>query len=301
MHEADALTIAASLWQGYAPLFLAQRQGKLDKRLIRLVEVPSNASSLRALSSGLVDGAALTLDEVLRARVSGIALTIVLVVDISAGADMLLTKPAITELAALRGKRIAIDQTTNGTLLLAKALAKAGIAVNQVVQVNMAIDDQLDAWQQNKIDAAISYDPTATKLLSQGAVRLFDTQQAPNTIIDVLAIRSDRLNTAHDAAVRHLIATHLAAVSYLHTQPKLAATLMAEQLGMPAEQVLSSFEGLLLPSASQNQQLLSRETAVLLTSAKDISAFMQQTGMLEHADDLRDLINPRYLDAEFPG
>ena len=66
------LVVTAGAWPGYEPLFLARHQGWLDPEQIRLGEVPSNASSIYALATGVADAAALTLDEVLMLRSQGI-------------------------------------------------------------------------------------------------------------------------------------------------------------------------------------------------------------------------------------
>ncbi len=185
------LHIASGTWQGYEPLFLAQRQGWTDPSVAQVEEFPSNAGSLRALNAGIVDGAALTLDEVLRVRSRGLALTIVLVFNISIGADMVLSRPDITELAQLKGRRIGRAEGTNSDLLLAVLLDRAGLKASDVQLQDVVFGDHLTAWQDNRVDALITYDPVASQLMEQGAYRLFDTSQAPNTIVDVLALRSE--------------------------------------------------------------------------------------------------------------
>ena len=92
------LVVTAGAWPGYEPLFLARQLGWLDSAQIRLGEVPSNASSMYALSTGVADAAALTLDEVLLLRSQGIPLAVVLVFNNSAGADMLVVRPDILSL-----------------------------------------------------------------------------------------------------------------------------------------------------------------------------------------------------------
>lgn len=293
------LTIAAGGWQGYQSLFLARRRQMLQPSQIRLVEVPANASSLRALASGLVDGAALTLDEVLRLRAAGVTLSIVLVMDISAGADMLLVRPKLTTLAALRGQRIAVDPVSNGVLLLAKALEKAGLHAQDVVQVHLPISDQPAAWRDERIDAAITYDPYATQLRAEGAVRLFDSSQAQDTIVDVLAMRTEVLVDHNGPALRHLLQAHFAMIDFIRTQPQLAAEAMAPHLHLSPQQVLASFAGVHLPDALENHRLLRGAEPALLISARSIADFMFHNGLLVRADDLQQLINGEFLPEVF--
>ena len=83
---APPLKLSTHPWPGHGFLWLAQQQGVLAAGGVRLVELGSASASLHALSAGVVDAATLTLDEVLRARAGGIPLSIVLVLDSSAGA-----------------------------------------------------------------------------------------------------------------------------------------------------------------------------------------------------------------------
>ncbi|MCK5188995.1 MAG: ABC transporter substrate-binding protein, partial [Methylococcales bacterium] len=100
------MIISSHVWPGYDLMFLAQKQGWLVDPNLKLLTTQSATDSIMALSTGQVDGAALTLDEVLLARDKGIPLTIVLVFDISAGADMVLSRAKINSLSELKGKRI---------------------------------------------------------------------------------------------------------------------------------------------------------------------------------------------------
>lgn len=298
---AEPLRIAAGIWQGYEPLFMAQREGWLDPQLARVVELPSNAGSLRALRAGVVEGAALTLDEVLRERDKGLALTVVLVFNVSAGADMLLARPAIRRAADLRGRRIGRAQGTNADLLLTVALAEAGLLPSDVTLVELSIGDQWQAWQRDAVDAVITYEPVASRLLAAGARRLFDTSQAPNTIVDVLALRSDVLaDPTRRAAIRALTAAHFRGRALLEQQPAAAARRMAPHLGLTEAQVLPSFEGLLLPDLAGNHAFLGGARPGLVTAAERLVITMRTAGLLARAVDLDALVSDAFLPAPGP-
>lgn len=292
------LRIAAGIWQGYEPLFLAQRLGWLAAERAAVAELPSNAGSLRAITSGIVDGAALTLDEVLRARNKGLPLGIALVFDISAGADMLLARPAIATLRALRGRRLGRARGTNADLLLALALAQAGLVPGDLRLVDVAFGDQWSAWEQDRVDALITYPPMAERLLADGARRLFDTRDAQDSIVDVLALRGEVLDDpAYAPALRGLIAAHFRALDLLRTQPQQAAGLMAGHLGLPVAEVLASYDGLVLPDLAANRRLLGGEAPLLVASARRLLRIMAAADMLTVDDDLSGLVTDRFLPA----
>ncbi len=290
-------SVAAHVWPGYETLFLARNQGWLDDRQVRLVETPSATSTLQALSGGIVDGAALTLDEVLRARAQGLPLGVVLVFDISAGADMLLGKPEINRLAELKGRTIGVERGGSGALILGHALQAAGLTTADVRMVSLAPVDQHDAWRQGQLDAVVTYEPSASRLLAKGAVRLYDSSHIPRLIVDVLAIRSSVLET-EARSIRHLLAGHFRALDFLRNQFRDAADLMAPRLRLHADEVRLAFKGMELPGIADNRRLLTGPTPELLTSARTLSGSMRKMGLVSREDNFAALLNAEYLPSE---
>jgi len=272
------LRVAAHVWPGYEFMFLARQENWLDKQ-VNLVETNSATASLQALKDGLVDGAALTLDEVLRAREMQIPLTVVLVFDISAGADMLLAKPGIKQLSDLKGKRIGVEQGALGAVMLSQALQAGNLTPSDIKQVSLTIDNHKSAWQADKIDALITYEPVAGQLLSTGAKRLYDSRQAPNMIIDVLAVRQSTLSY-HKKAIEHLIASHFRALQHFQSNTPDASYRMATHLNVVPEKVTSNYKGLLLPSIKYNHLLIDSKKPQLLQSAQLLSTIMLKLNIL---------------------
>lgn len=292
--DSGPITIAAHTWVGYEPMFMARNEGWLEDRKARLYETQNATESLQALAEGKVDGAALTLDEVLQARQSGQKLTVVLVFNISAGADMLVARPELGSLSALRGKRLAYEQSSVGALLLGEILSKAGLSKRDVTLVPLSVDKQVAGWRARAFDAAITYEPVASELLDLGARKLFDSRQIPNTIVDVLAIRSD-LVAAHAGELRHLVRAHFRALDHLARSPHDAAYRMATHLNLPAGDVLSAFKGLLLPDAQANRRLLAGREPPMLLTAQKVSAALVENGLLQQPDKLNALVSAEFI------
>lgn len=289
------VAIAAHVWVGYEPLFLARNEGWLDAQKVRLLETRNAGESLAALAEGRVDGAALTLDEMLTARETGLPLTAVLVFDISVGADMLVARADIQRLADLKGKRIALEQSSVAALLFTEILLAAGLTAKDVQRIPLSVDKHRSAWNAQQADAFITYEPVASQLLLDGAVKLFDSRKIPDAIVDVLAIRSDRLDPAHADAVRHLVAAHFQALDHLTRNPQDAAYRMAGRLGLPAQDVLAAFKGLLLPDVAHNFRLLAGTQPTLRASARTLSDIMVKGALLRRPDALSDLMRADFL------
>lgn len=289
----DPLTVASHIWPGYELMFLARREGWLPKEQVRLLETASATQSITALRQGLVQAAALTLDEVLRVRADGIPLTIALVFDISAGADVVMAGPRVQTLADLKGKVIGAETSALGALILSRLIDKAGLCISDVEVVSIAPQGHLEAWRSGQLDALISYEPTASHLLALGARRLLDSRQFPDTIFDVLAVRSEVAHK-HANALSTLIAAHLRGIRQMRQNPQDTAYRIAGHLGLSGAEAMQAFRGLQLPSLSQNQSLLAANGR-LRNIAQELSTIMLNAQLLTKADYLENLTSDLYL------
>lgn len=292
---AKPVKVATHLWPGYIPLTLANDKGWLDTQQVKLIHTEHFSDSIDLITQGKVDAAGLTLDEVLRLRESGLALAVILICDVSAGADMLLAKPGINSLADLKGKRIGVEDGALGALMKYEVLQAAGLKAEQVQFIPLTTEHQLQAWHHNQIDAAITYEPNASHMLQEGGKCIFDSRQAPDLIYDVIAVHPNALDEAHSDALHHLVAAHLKALAHINSNPDDAAYRMAAHFGMPAEQVMTTFKGLLLPDLDNNYRLMSSNPPPLLKSAAVIAEVISQAGVLQKPADLRDIIRAEYL------
>jgi NitT/TauT family transport system substrate-binding protein len=287
------LTIAAHIWPGYELLFLARREGWLPSG-IALLETAAATDSLQALEKGTAHAAALTLDEVLLARSKGIPLTVVLVFDVSAGADMVMVRPGINSPAGLANRRIGVEDTALGAYVLHLVLQQAGLARSQVTTVSITPDKQVAAWQQGAFDAAITYHPTANHLEKAGMVPLIDSRKMPGAILDVLAIRTDLLPRFRPQLCQ-AVAAHFKALHHLKSNPQDAAHRMAARLKTSADEVLAGFRGLNLPSVTENRRYLAGDNPLLRETARTLLQVMQSTQLLKSTDSLKDLADPACL------
>jgi NitT/TauT family transport system substrate-binding protein len=290
---ARPLKIAVSPWIGYSLIYLTANDGKLNP-LITLKRVRSATEAMGALERGEVDGAYFTLDEVIVMRARGVDLKIVAVADISAGGDAVVARPDIVALKDLKGKRIGYEPSAVGALFLARLLSAAGLREDEIIKVPVARQDaQLELWRRQQIDAAITYDPLVSKLLREGAQKLYDSKSMPETIVDVLAIRSDRLQT-HADSVREAVAAHFEGLKRLRTNTMDALYQIAAQDDMTLEEAKQSFTGVVFQSELSNRALL-KENSRLLQSAGFAKSVLINEGIIEQDVVLHDLFSDVFL------
>lgn len=293
--EPHALRIASHVWAGYEFMFLARREGWTSPQDSTLVETGSSTESVQLLATGKVDGAALTLDELLRARERGLPLTAVLVFDVSMGADVLLARPGITALAQLKGKRVGYERSAVGALMLYKALEMAALQASDVKTVELTYDQQPKAWRNGEIDALITFEPLSSHLRGAGANSLFDSSQIPDTIFDVLAVMPSALEI-HQDALRRLVAGHFRGLTSFRKNPYDTAYRMAERFQLPPKEVIGAFKGLELPNERRNLRLLLGEGAIIPIAARELAQILARAGILKTGrSDFSNLVSAAFI------
>jgi NitT/TauT family transport system substrate-binding protein len=290
------LEIGIHPWIGYETLYLARGFHWLPPSL-RLQEGRGASELLAGLRAGKLDAACLTLDETLRARAEGIPLAVAMVFDASAGADAVLARPGIPDLAALPGRRLGVERNALGELMLAKVLEHSGLTAKALTVVDLPVNQQLAAWHQGTVDAVISFEPTCTLLMREGARVLFDSRQIPETIFDVLAVRRDRVRDRR-AALAALVAGHFRGLSHLQTNRQDAIYRIAARQGVRPEEVGLALGGVLLPSLAGNHAYLAAQGSRLLEAARAISTILVRSGVLAREDTLDGLVSSAWLPQE---
>lgn len=269
--SSDPIKMASHIWPGYEFLFLARDMGWLKPEDAVLVETHNASESAEHLISGKVQAAALTLDETLRVIQQGVPLFVVLIFDVSSGADALLVKSHIKSLSDLKGTRIGVETTAVGALMLNKLMAKANLLPTDFEVVHINADTHLMSWQNNNLDALITYEPTASRIEKLGALRLFDSSEIPNTIFDVLAVRRDAVEH-YSQQLQVLISSHFRAQWAWKTNPIDTAYRLAKRLDAQAGDMQMLFRGLELPDLIYNHHLLGGAASELNALSKQISA-----------------------------
>lgn len=201
------LNVAVRLWPGSETFFVARERGLLDHQKIQLVEMTWPSAALRAFANRVVDGAVLSLDDVLRLREDGIDVKVLAVLDISKGADALVARPGITSTEMLRGKKVGVEVRTSMVHLLARVLEKSGMALNDVTQVPLNLAETESLLQKGEVDAVLTALPWQARLMEGGAIVLGDSRGMEPEFLRLLVVHADALKTRR-AELRTLLAAH---------------------------------------------------------------------------------------------
>lgn len=281
--------VGVNPWVGYDPLVLARESGLLDPREVQVVELASASESKRALRSGLLDAATLTLDEAIRLADGGLAVQVVAVLDVSHGADTLLVRPGITSLPQLRGQRLAFEDTSLGNLMLDGVLQAADLTHAEVSTFHVEASQHVDVLNSGRADAVITYEPMKSLLLSKGMVPLFDSTDLPGRILDVLVTRAD-LPVERAAAI---VLGWERGRRALQEDPVRGAQQLAPGVDLSTDQYLATLEGLRFFPLADSQTLLNGQPAPLAALAAPATDTLRRLGLLGAPPNWGALINPQ--------
>ena len=288
------LSLASHVWPGYALMFLARDEGWLDPGTPVFLETASASESLDHLLAGRAAAAALTLDEVLRARALGLQLSIVMIFNISNGADAVFARRPFESLEQVRGLKVGVETGALGALMLHKLLKAAGLGSGDVEVVPLTVDAHLSAWTDGEIDVLVTFEPTAGLIEKLGGVRVYDSRALPDTIFDVLAVMPGALKHS-GSALQSVINGHFRALAHLRHNPLDAAYRMGRRLGVEGPEVLRIFRSLEMPDLALNRRYLGRERGRIMAAAEGLARIMTEGGVLSGQDDMQSLLDDRFV------
>lgn len=293
------LRVGTNVWPGYEPLYLARDLGYLEGSPVRLVEYASATDVVRSFLNHAIEAAALTLDEALLLVDLGQEPRVVLVMDFSHGADVILGSAGMRRLTDLKGRRIGVESGALGAYVLTRALQQGGMSLSEVSVVPMPVSEHEQAFLQHEVDAVVTFEPVRTRLLKRGAVRLFDSSEIPGEIVDVLVVRRDILER-QPGAVQRLRRDWFRARAWFTAQPDDAAERMARNEGISAPEFLAAVQLLRIPDLRENQRLLAGPRAGLYEPLRRLEGVMQAQKLLAGKHNPDSLLEAGLPDASAP-
>jgi sulfonate transport system substrate-binding protein len=229
-------------WQKNGVLALAKRRGALEKRLadqgitVSWSEFTSGPPLLEALGAGALDFGATGDVPPLFAQAAGGALYYVGIYRGSpAGSAILVRKDSpIKTLEDLKGRKVAFKRGSSAHNVTVKALRKAGLAPQDVQQIDLAPPDAAAAFKNGSIDAWSIWDPYLAIAEADPDTRILTTAEG---IVDSYSFfLANKDFTDENGTVIVNVLDELAKVGR-SAQDNLDATIkeLSEITGVPAE------------------------------------------------------------------
>lgn len=274
------LRVGTNDFVGYELLYLARDMGYYGAMRIELLEFPSTTEVIRAYRNGAIDVAAVTADEALLANDNDDAEHVLLVTDASAGADAIYANPRFDSMRALRGRRIGVETTALGALVLSRALESNGMIPGDVTVVPLTLDAHESAYRNGLVDAVVTFDPICERIEAAGGVRVFDSRQMPREILDFLIASSKTVATRRED-LTVLVRGWLRAQDHLGRNRKDALQRMVARVsGRTVEGFDAALSRLEIPDRRKLLQWLGDGTENLDSTLRSLSDLMIRQELL---------------------
>lgn len=294
--ERPPLRVTWNLWPGNYPIVIAQELGLFEKHG---VAVESNLSQTYEsmgpdFLAGKTDAVLFTWTDalVMDARTPDSA-RVVLVLDVSAGGDVVVATADITEVEDLKGKSIGASAGSFGEMLVRYMLRTHDLGLDDVTLVDVGPEVVTEAIPDT-IQAGFTFEPHLSQALSQGHHILFSSAEAPGLIADVAIFRTEVVKERPED-IRAFIAAWFEALTYWQENPEEGTALIAKALDLPPEEI--STEGLKLLNLADNLHAFEPDTDItsLYGSGQANADFLISTGGLTNAPDIGRLLDPSFL------
>jgi sulfonate transport system substrate-binding protein len=217
---ADALKEIHIDWATYNPVSMILKQkGLLEKEFakdgISIVWVQSAGSNkaLEFLNAGSIDFGSTAGSAALVARINGNPIKSIYVYSRPEWTALVTVKDSkISEVADLKGKRVAVTRGTDPHIFLVRALLGAGLSEKDITPVLLQHADGKTALIRGDVDAWAGLDPMMAQAEIEDGARLFFRNPAANSW-GILNVREPFLKD-HPDVVRRVLATYEAARKY---------------------------------------------------------------------------------------
>ena len=235
----NMLRIGINTWPGYEFLYLAQEKGFYQEEGldVKLLEFNSLSDARRAYERGQLDGLGTSVIDALQTlENSERSPQIVQVIDYSDGADVILAKPGIRDLHALRGGRVGVELGSLGIYLLARGLEKHGLGLGDVKMTSMDQMSMMEAISKGMLDAIVTYPPTSLKLVGDfKAENLFTSSEIPGEIVDVIIV-DEQVIKQRPSDISKLLRAYQKAMQFTRQHPDEAYKIMAAREGITPDE-----------------------------------------------------------------
>ncbi|WP_328469773.1 ABC transporter substrate-binding protein [Actinoplanes sp. NBC_00393] len=230
---------------------IVKNQGLLEKALpdyqITWTKFDSGASINTAFVAKSIDIAAIGSSPVARGLSAplNIPYQVAFVLDVAGDNEALVARngSGVTDIASLRGKKVATPFASTAHYSLLAALEKAGVKESELTIVDLEPQDILAAWTRGDLDAAYSWLPSLDELKKTGKVLITSRELAAGgkPTLD-LGVVSTAFASAHPEAVDAWRKVEAQALDIIASDPSAAAKAVGTELNLSPEEAANQLK-----------------------------------------------------------
>lgn len=244
--QLQPLKIGVTTWPGFDIVLYAEEAGFFKRRglTVNLLRFENQQDSARAVMRGGLDASFSSLWDVLQVDPGGDKPVVILITNISHGADGIVAQAPIQNLADLRGKRVGAKLGTVNHLILLEALKKAGVKPAEVKIENISNETAVQWMKEKRLDAAVIWEPmlSETARAINGNI-IFTTKELDSLVIDTVVTRTSNIQ-AKKAELVQFLSAWLDVMHAVETKPADVYAKVGKRLNQTPADFASDYAGL---------------------------------------------------------
>ena len=290
------LRIAHNTWTGYESIPLAISEKMFKGVDVVNYRVNSATEVIRAFEQGIVDVAAVTLDEaILIQSKQREPIQIITVMDISHGGDAIIAKRNIASIRDLKNKRVGLESTALGAFFISRALeTDAEISIEHLNIIPVLYNQHFSSFMSDKVDAIVTFEPVKSRILKNKGHVLFDSTAIKNEIVDVLIIKQATAEKKSEQ-IEALVSGYFKTLEFINIHKDKAMLKMANFQDISISDFKIALSGLRIPDREENHLLLSGRSPPLMDTINKLQKFMLKNKIINKPIDAASLINNQFL------
>jgi NitT/TauT family transport system substrate-binding protein len=296
-HE-PPLQVGIDLWAGYYPALLADQLGYFRAEQVAVeLALPEDTDQLLVdFAAGSLDGIGVAAGDTINVVEANPDARIILLSDLSDGADMVLGLPPINTPEDLRGRAVGTNLGGFGEVLVRQMLDQHGVSPSAVKVVNIDASQALDRLLSGELAAVHTWEPYAARARALGAKVLYTSGDTDGLVLDGFIFSGETLRS-RPTAVRRFVKAWFRAVEHWLAHPQEDDALLATRLAVSPSMV--SRTGIHLFTLDEERRLFepgNSNRSAYHVLQRFVDYFLSR-GTLSAAPDLDLLLDSHFLPA----
>ncbi|MDZ8222054.1 MULTISPECIES: ABC transporter substrate-binding protein [unclassified Nostoc] len=289
------LKVIFTSFVGEYPVIIAQKKGFFKAQGVDVELIYKRYTQLERanFSAGKYDGMTSSLGSFIILSATNPDIQGVMVIDESAGADVVVAQSQIQIVADLKGKKLGANLGSFSEVFVTEMLKSANLTSDDVNLVKLEPSEIPQRLKNNVIQAGHTWEPYLSKAMKLGGNILFTSKQTPGLILDMIVFRGDTIRDRPED-IRAFVRGWLQATTYWKANFQEGNAIINKALKIPSNTI--SLKGVNLIDLDENQKLFqSSNSNSIYKTAKIYADFFIRSGNVTRIPELETLFNSSFL------
>jgi sulfonate transport system substrate-binding protein len=278
---------------GHAQIVVAKEKGWLDEEFskdgitIELDKFASGPPMIEAFTGNRLEFGQVGDQPALQALANGAKVKAIGLYGTASKTNQLLATSAsgIKSISDLKGKKVGVTIGSSGHQVLYKFIDSVGLKPDDLNIVNLQPADIKSALASNSIDAAVTWDPTATQIVNDGIAQEIVDGEKYKLIVNVIIGNSDFLKEHADIAER-LLKVLDKSQKWIDENQQEALEIVSKDSGFTVDALKPAFD-------KTDKSVKFSDKAI--ESVKDTEKYLYDNKIIKKEVNADDLIDTTYL------